>query len=59
MKKSIEITDNTTEEKVSYDTNGYILLYLSDNSLKVTGDLELKALAPLLLKFLAEKMTTK
>jgi len=57
MKKSIEITDNTTGEKVLYDTNGFILLYLSDNSLKVTGDLELRALAPLLLKFLAEKMT--
>ena len=38
-------------------TSGFLLIYMSGETFKFTGTLELKAITPLLLKFAMEKMT--
>ena len=62
MSKKIQIIDEPGEvgelsnENREYNSDGYILLYVKGDRVKVTGELELKSLAPLLMKALAEKM---
>ena len=57
-KKTIEVTDiNTGQVDKTITTNGYILLYLDGDKLRADGDIELGALAPFLIKTLAEKMS--
>ena len=45
------------QEVIDITTNGYLLLYLKGDKVKTSGDIELRALAPLLMKAAMEKMT--
>ena len=48
-----------TQEIIDIKTNGYLLLYLSGEKIKTSGDIELKALAPLLMKGALERLVGK
>ena len=54
----IKITDAETGETQEIDnTDGFLLLYMGkDNRIKMTGKLDMKALAPILLKLAMEKI---
>ena len=57
-KNIIRITQNQgTPQQTDVDvvTYGYILLYLQGEKIKTMGDIELKALAPLLMKAAVDK----
>lgn len=52
----IEITnDKDITEKIY--TEGYTILYLDGNNIKVTGQFDTKSLMPMLSKLLLEKMS--
>lgn len=51
----IQVTKNDKQE--SYKTNGYLLLYLDQGTVKFTGNMELAAITPLIMKLVAEKMS--
>ena len=38
------------------ETDGYLILYLKENKIKATGDIGLKAFAPILTKIALEKI---
>ena len=46
------------QEVIDLKTNGYLLLYIKGDKIKTSGDIELKALAPLLMKAVMEKMSS-
>lgn len=54
---NIHITVTKNDKQDQYDTNGYLLVYMAGEEFKFAGTLELKALAPLLLKLAMEKMS--
>jgi len=45
-----------TQEIIDIRTNGYLLLYLDKEKIKTSGDIELKALAPVFMKLAMEKL---
>ena len=57
-KNIISIVKNqgtSTQEVVDIKTDGFILLYLIGDKVRSIGDIELKALAPLLMKAAVDK----
>ena len=57
-KLSIQITDKETGNIDNLDTTGYLLLYLSENEkVKITGKLDMSALAPILTRIALEKLS--
>ena len=44
------------QEAINVETNSFILLYLRDGKAKIEGDIELKDVAPMLMKYVAERM---
>jgi hypothetical protein len=54
-KFSIQITDNKKGTSIVVNTDGYLLLEMQGETIKATGNLEMKALAPILFKLAAEK----
>ena len=56
MTEIITITKNDgTREDI--DTDGYILLYLEGDKIVATGNIGLKALAPIIMKYTMEKLS--
>ena len=53
---SISVIKNGCQSE-QIKTSGYLLIYLEGEEFKFSGTLELKALAPLLLKLAVGKMT--
>ena len=47
------------EEITDIRTNGFLLLYMENDRIKSCGDIELKALAPLLMRVAMQKMEAK
>ena len=43
------------QEDIDIMTDGYLLFYLCDDKIKTSGDIELKALAPLFMKAAIDK----
>ena len=56
MDKILITIDNEGKEITHIKTDGYVLLYLQGDKVKCSMDLELKALAPHLMKYAMEKM---
>ena len=50
-------TDGKSDTIETIGTGGYALFYLIGDTIKVIGDLDLKALAPLIMKIAMERMT--
>ena len=46
-----------SQEVIDIKTNGFLLLYLVGDKIKSTGDIELKALAPIIMKLAIERMS--
>ena len=46
-----------TQEITDIRTDGYLLLYIAGEKIKTSGDIELRALAPLLAKLALEKLS--
>ena len=60
MKNIINITkeeDTGSSQILGVTTSSFILLYLKDGKVRVEGDIELRDIAPMLMKYAAEKMT--
>ena len=63
MNDNIEITINVkSSREVSppaqyISTNGYLLLYLENDRVKTSGNIDLKALTPILTKIVLERMS--
>ena len=47
------------QEVIDIQTDGYILFYLKGDKVKTSGDIELKALAPVFMKLALEKFTNE
>ena len=58
-KFEIKITDMETEEVRDIDTDGYLLLSLEQSKVKISGKMDLSALAPILTRIALEKMSQK
>lgn len=59
MKNSINIVKNQgadNQEVTDVATSSFVLLYLKDGKVKVEGDIELRDVAPMLMKYVAERM---
>jgi len=59
-KTTISIIKNTgtpTQETIDIKTNGFLLFYLFNDKIKTEGDIELRALTPILMKLAMEKFT--
>ena len=56
MDKIAITIDNEGKEITHIKTDGYILLYLQGDKIKSSMDIELKALAPHLMKYAMEKI---
>jgi len=54
----IKNPETDKQETIDITTNGYVLLFLKGDKVKTSGDIELKALAPLLMKVVMEKMSS-
>ena len=52
----MDITTNDNNVISTVHTDGYLLLYIDGNKVKMTGNLDIKALTPLVTKVLMEKM---
>ncbi len=50
-------TDGKSDTIETIGTGGYALFYLVNDNIKVVGDLDLKSLAPLIMKLAMERMT--
>ena len=46
-----------TQEIIDIKTDGFLLLYIKDDKIKTSGDIELKALAPFFMRLALDKMT--
>ena len=60
MKNNITIIRNQgTENQRQTDvaTTSFVLLYLDSGKVRVDGDIELRDIAPMLMKYVAERMT--
>lgn len=44
-----------TEKQWNIETTGFLILYIEGDKIKTSGDIELKALAPLLMKLAADR----
>jgi len=53
---SIKVTDIETGEVRNIDTDGYLLLVLEQGKIKMSGKMDIKALAPILTKIALEKL---
>ena len=58
MKNIINIFNETTPDKkdVEIETNGYLILYLVNDKIKMTGAMDIVALSPILTKIVLEKL---
>ena len=56
-KLNIKITDMETNETKELDTDGFVLLHLDQDKVKMQGRMDLKTLAPILTRFALEKMS--
>ena len=54
---NIRITENSTGENKDISTEGYLILYLVDDKIKMQGKMDLKVLAPILTKIALEKLS--
>lgn len=54
----ITVEGERAEENTSIQTDGYILFYLENDTIKTSGNIEMKALAPLILKAAMKKFGT-
>ena len=46
-----------TQETIDVRTDGYLLFYLEGDKIKTSGDIELRALTPILAKLALERFT--
>ena len=56
-KLNIRIIDNDSGETEEVDCEGYLLLYLKGEKIKIQGKLDMKTLAPILTRIALEKMS--
>ena len=54
---TIKITEIETGETKNVDTEGFLLLYLDGQKIKMQGKLDIKVLAPILTKIALEKLS--
>ena len=60
VKNIISIVKNQgtpEQEIIDIRTDGYLLFYFSGEKIKTSGDIELRALAPLLMKIAVDKLS--
>ena len=60
VKNIISIVKNqgTSEQEITdIRTDGYLLFYFKGDKIKSSGDIEIRALAPLLMKIAADKLS--
>ena len=60
MSEGFSIKIDEAETKIvlqEIDTNGYLLLYLEGDRVKIVGNMSIKSLAPILLKLAAERVS--
>ena len=50
---------NKNQENIEVKTDGYLLFYLVGDKIKTMGDIELKSLAPIIMKLMTERMMGK
>jgi len=55
----ITIENETGHENKSVETDGYILFYLEKDKIKSSGNIEMRALAPLILQAAMKKFGTR
>ena len=53
---NIKITDTETGETKEIVTSGYLILYMVNDTIKMSGKMDIKALAPILTKIALEKL---
>jgi len=53
----ITVTNVTSGATKKVQTDSCVILYLDADRIKITGDIDLKALAPIIMKFAMEKMS--
>ena len=56
-KLNIKVTDVETGETKELDTEGFLLLYLEQEQIKMQGKLGLKSLTPILTKIVLERLS--
>lgn len=62
MSSKFQINIQTSKPNNSIDlqtistNDGFLLVYLENGDIRVKGDIELRAIAPFLMKYLAQKM---
>ena len=59
MTENTTITISKDQHNDVITTNGYLVIYLKGEEFKFTGSINMKDLAPLLLKIAVEKMSNK
>ena len=59
MTENTTITVSKDQHSEVVTTNGYLVIYLKGEDFKFIGDLSIKDLAPMLMKFAMEKMVHK
>lgn len=53
----IKITDTETGETKNFDTDGFLLLYLNKEKIQMQGNMDIKALYPILTRIALEKLS--
>jgi len=53
---NIKVVEENLNE-VSIDTNGYMILFFKEDKIKSIGNIDIRALTPILTKVIMEKMT--
>ena len=57
MTEKVIISVSKNNQEISrIETDGYLILYLEGDKIKSIGDIELKALAPIIMKLAMEKL---
>ena len=57
VKIEIKITDLESGESKNIDTDGYLLFLLEGDTIKSSGKMDIKALAPILTRIALEKLS--
>ena len=56
--KTIEVREKESGiVDIIYETNGYLLFYFEEDKIRSAGNIEIKALTPILTKLFLEKIT--
>jgi len=53
----IKVNDTETGRQDDVQTQGYLLIYIKDENIEFHGKMSIKSLAPILTRFVLEKMT--